>query len=157
MGSKSKKSKKLSAQPSLRPEDVVFFIDRSLGGKLIKTALTSKGCVVERLEDHFKQRQQDEVWIEAVSEKKWIILSKDKFIENRLMVFEIIRRSKARMFVLTAGDMLGPEMVRLIESILPEMLQAISDTKAPFLIKITQKGNFHAVDIEAKLRKAGML
>ncbi len=157
MGSRIRRSRKQSASPSLRPEEVVLFIDRSIGGKVIYQALSKAGFRVERLEDHFNQREKDEVWIRATSEKKWIILSKDKFIDNRLLVLQAVYESNARMFILTGGDMLVSEVVALLDQVRPVIVETISNLAAPFIVKITRKGEFKPVPMEEKLRLAGLL
>lgn len=156
MGLSRGKSRKPSESPWSPPKDIVFFVDRSLGGKIVPEMLKSAGFRVERLEDHFKERERDHVWIAAVSKKKWIILSKDKFIDNRVQVLQTIQETKARMFVLTSGDMLGSEMSVLLKLVAREMVSIISGNKGPFIIKITQKGHFNRIDIEEKLKNAGM-
>jgi hypothetical protein len=62
MTASADRSKKQSALnlPSL-PEPLVFFIDRSLGRRVIPNALRDAGARVEVHDDHFSQDAQDQV------------------------------------------------------------------------------------------------
>jgi hypothetical protein len=52
-------------------ELVAFFIDRSLGGKLIATALRDAGANVEVHDSHFKPDTPDVDWLTEVGKRGW--------------------------------------------------------------------------------------
>jgi hypothetical protein len=56
----------------------VFFIDRSLGVEPIRTELVNAGLVVKVHDDHFARDEEDRVWLQAVGESGWVVLTKDQ-------------------------------------------------------------------------------
>ena len=94
-------SKKPSAAKP--PDETVFFIDRSLGIDPIGTELVKAGLVVEIHDDHFARDEEDRVWLRAVGERGWVVLTKDQRLRYRPLEIAALRASKARVFVLTAG------------------------------------------------------
>ena len=59
------------------PEPSVFFIDRSLGKKIVAQALRDIGETVEIHDDHFAPDAKDEDWLVEVGKRGWIVLTKD--------------------------------------------------------------------------------
>jgi uncharacterized protein with PIN domain len=100
------KSKKRSDANSGRkpPEPPTFFLDRSLGKKMVAEALRAAGAKVEVHDDHFAQDAQDEVWLTEVGSKGWVVLTKDQRIRFRVIEREALKAAGVRAFVLTAGD-----------------------------------------------------
>jgi predicted nuclease of predicted toxin-antitoxin system len=119
------RSKKQSvAKP---PEGTVFFIDRSLGIEPIRTELINAGLVVEIRDDHFERDEDDRVWLRAVGEQGWVVLTKDQRLRYRPLEIAALRASKARVFVLTAGNLRGIEIAAVFLTALPRMFKG-----APF-------------------------
>jgi hypothetical protein len=86
------------------PDGTVFFIDRSLGVEPIRTELINCGLVVEIHDDHFARDEEDRVWLKAVGERGWVVLTKDQRLRYRPLEISALRASNARVFVLTAGN-----------------------------------------------------
>lgn len=59
------------------PEPSVFFIDRSLGKKIVAQALRDIGETVEIHDDHFAPDAKYEDWLVEVGKRGWIVLTKD--------------------------------------------------------------------------------
>jgi uncharacterized protein with PIN domain len=59
---------------------LVFFLDRSLGKKIIAEALRTAGADVRIHDDIFIQDAQDVEWLPEVGQKGWIVLTKDSHI-----------------------------------------------------------------------------
>ena len=57
------------------PDETVFLIDRSLGVEPIRTELINAGLVVEIHDDHFVRDEADRVWLKAVGEWGWVVLT----------------------------------------------------------------------------------
>jgi hypothetical protein len=64
------------------PEASTFFVDRSLGGKILADALKAAGERIEIHDDHFPKDATDELWLAKVCAKGWVILSKDDRIRR---------------------------------------------------------------------------
>ncbi|MGH7991598.1 MAG: hypothetical protein ACREDS_15585 [Limisphaerales bacterium] len=70
--------KEIKDAPAHAPGRLVFFIDRSLGRKIIPDTLRNAGeevCVHDEL---FAQNAKDEVWLAEAGKQGWIVLTKDK-------------------------------------------------------------------------------
>jgi hypothetical protein len=59
------------------PEPFVFFVDRSLGARVVTERLREHGETAYAHDDLFPQDTYDEVWLPAVGEKRWVVLTKD--------------------------------------------------------------------------------
>jgi hypothetical protein len=71
MDVQKKRSKKRSATNSSKLlDEIVFFIDRSLGRKAVATALRNAGARVEVHDDHLPQDAKDEEWLRYVGERE---------------------------------------------------------------------------------------
>ena len=95
------------------PEPLVLFVDRSLGKKIVSGALRQAGAQVEIHDDHFPPDAPDEDWLREAGRQRWVVLTKDRGIRYRAPALAAIRASDVRMFVLTAGDLQGPEMAAI--------------------------------------------
>ncbi|MGC8761209.1 MAG: hypothetical protein ACP5VC_14725, partial [Bryobacteraceae bacterium] len=89
--------KRSAAKP---PDGTVFFIDRSLGVEPVRSVLVAEGMAVEIHDDHFKRDEEDRVWLAAVGERKWVVLTKDQRLRYRPLEIAALRESGARVFVL---------------------------------------------------------
>lgn len=73
-------TKRSVAKPSAQQlEELTFFIDRSLGRIDVPTRL--RHCVLH--DDQFPQDTEDSVWLSALADLGWIILTKDERIRYR--------------------------------------------------------------------------
>ena len=131
-------SKKPSAAKP--PDETVFFIDRSLGVEPIRTELTNKGLVVEIHDDHFARDAEDRVWLRTVGERGWVVFTKDQRLRYRPLEIASLRASKARVFVLTAGNLRGIEIAGAFLTALPRICRILNSLPGPFVARVTQSG-----------------
>ena len=122
------------------PEPLVLFVDRSLGNKVVASALRLTGARVEVHDDHFPTTALDEDWVRDVGQRGWVVLTKDRGIRYRAPALAAIRVSTVRMFVLTAGDLQGSEMAAIFTRALPRITTVARGARAPFIAKITKIG-----------------
>ncbi|MGC2658517.1 MAG: hypothetical protein WA324_11225 [Bryobacteraceae bacterium] len=101
-------SKKPSAAKP--PDGTVFFIDRSLGVEPLRTDLLDCGLVLKIHDDYFARDEEDRVWLRAVGDRGWVVLTKDQRLRYRPLEIAALRASKAKVFVLTAGNLRGNEI-----------------------------------------------
>jgi predicted nuclease of predicted toxin-antitoxin system len=134
--------KKRSAASSKKkpPEPLVLFVDRSLGKKIVAGALRQAGAQVEIHDDHFAPDAPDEDWLREAGQRRWVVLTKDRGIRYRAPALAAIRLAPVRMFVLTAGDLQGPEMAAILVKALPRIVRVASGQPAPFIAKVTKSG-----------------
>ncbi|MBV9873561.1 MAG: hypothetical protein JO025_02435 [Verrucomicrobia bacterium] len=118
--------------PSL-PEPLVFFVDRSLGRRIIPNALRDAGARVEVHDDHFSQDAQDQVWLAEAGTRGWVVLTKDKHLRYRAVEKNALISAKVRAFVLTArGDLSGAEIGQIFVKALPTMRSLCATGSNPF-------------------------
>ena len=86
MAAREKRSKRpsVASSGSKPPEALIFFIDRSLGKKIVAQALRDSGETVEIHDDHFLPDAKDEDWLVEVGSRGWIVLTKDDRIRYRV-------------------------------------------------------------------------
>ena len=115
MSATGKKSKKPSDASSERQhEEPVLFLDRSLGRHVIADALRAAGMKVQVHDDHLPNNAPDEDWIALVGQTGWVALTKDRNIRYRAAELDSVRRHAARIIVIRAKDMTGPEIAELL-------------------------------------------
>ena len=127
-----------STEPQL--EDFVFFLDQSLGGKVIQDALCKQGLSAVRLKEHFPINTPDEKWLPVVGKWGWLILTKDDRIRKRPMERDALMRSGARAFFLSSGNMSGDEMASAIVNALPNIEKFLAKHPPPFIARIFKGG-----------------
>lgn len=147
MGGREKKSKKRSATSSKPPEHVTFFIDASLGGKIVARALREAGASVEVHDDHFSPGTDDPVWLGTVGERHWVVLTKDDRIRYRRLERETLLTANVRAFVLTARGLRGEENAAIFVKALPSIMRFLTKNRAPFIARLNRSGNVSVIDL----------
>jgi len=121
-------------------EPLTFFVDRSLGGKLVVDALRAAGAVVERHDDHFKQDEPDEAWLTKVGGAGWVALTKDEQILHRPAELLALFDANTAVFVFVGGDVRGPEIARAWVAALPVMRDVVAANDVPFVARVYADG-----------------
>jgi predicted nuclease of predicted toxin-antitoxin system len=132
------RSKKQSAAKP--PDGTVFFIDRSIGVEPIRTALVKAGLVVEVHDEHFARDEEDRVWLQAAGERGWVVLTKDQKLRYRPLEINALRESKARVFVLIAGNLRGVEIGAVFLDALPRICKVLYEHPGPFVARVSKSG-----------------
>jgi hypothetical protein len=103
MAARGERSKRpsVASSGSKPPEALIFFIDRSLGKKIVAQALRQIGAAVEIHDEHFAPDAKDEDWLVEVGRRGWIVLTKDDRIRYRITERAAIVSARVRAFVLT--------------------------------------------------------
>ena len=138
------RSKKQSAAKP--PDGTVFFVDRSLGIEPLRAELANLGLVVEIHDDHFARDAEDRVWLRAVGERGWVVLTKDQRLRYRPLELAALRASDARVFVLTAGNLRGGEIASVFVRALPRIHGILRSAPGPFLARISKSGQVALAD-----------
>jgi predicted nuclease of predicted toxin-antitoxin system len=130
------------------PESEVFFVDRSLGRRVIPNALREAGAKVVLHDDHFRQDEKDQVWLAEAGQRGWIVLTKDKHIRSRALERNALMSARVRAFVLTSrGDLSGPEIGQIFAKALPAMIKLCSTNSGPFLAHVRRDGSVSLMDL----------
>lgn len=140
-------SKKRSAanSSSKRLSAHTFFIDRSLGQKIVAQTLRDSGATVVVHDEHFPADAPDEDWLHEVGQRGWIVLTKDKMIRYRDTERVAIIRAGVRAFVLIGKNMKGPEMGEAFVRALPAIVRLLARRRPPFIATITSGGSISQV------------
>jgi predicted nuclease of predicted toxin-antitoxin system len=118
---------------------LVFFVDRSLGRKIIPDALRAAGEEVRVHDDFFPQDAKDEVWLAEVGRRGWVVLTKDQHIRYREVEVQALLAAKVRSFVLTArGDLSGAEVGHIFVKALQAMKKLCATTPPPFIARVSR-------------------
>lgn len=139
-------SKKSFAANSPSPRSIerlastVFFVDRSLGKRIVAQALRDAGAVVEVHDDHFPQDATDVEWLTAAGKHNWVVLSKDKQIRRNPLERAAIASASVKAFFLTQQGISGPEMAAIFVQALPGMVSRAVSQPGPFIYTISRAG-----------------
>jgi len=87
-----------------RPQEIVFFVDRALGNRVVE-ALREAGAQVEAHRDHFAHDAPDTEWLPIVSQRGWVVLTKDVRLRYNPLEVQAIAQTNARVFILTTGNL----------------------------------------------------
>lgn len=137
--SETTSKKRSDASLPSRPERLVFFVDRSLGRKIIPGALRETGEEVRVHDEHFPQDTRDEVWLGDVGKRGWVVLTKDKHIRYRAVELHALRAANVRAFVLAArGDLSGTEVGQIFVKALRAMKKLCKTTSPPFIALVSR-------------------
>jgi len=120
-----------SKRPSPAPPPL--FIDRSLGRLTIATALRAQGAEVHTHDAHFAQDARDEEWLAEVGRRGWAVITKDTRIRYRQTELAALVAGGVRAFVLTRGDLSGPEMAAILVKALPHLARFSARHEPPSL------------------------
>jgi hypothetical protein len=142
MAAREKRSKRpsVASSGSKPPEPLIFFIDRSLGKKIVAQALRDSGETVEIHDDHFLPDAKDEDWLVEVGSRGWIVLTKDDRIRYRVTERTAIMSAQVKAFVLTSSQLQGTEMAAAFLKALPRIKQLVAGHAPPFIARVSRKG-----------------
>ena len=99
-----------AARSRLLPEPWVFFLDRSMGSRLVADALRVRGEIVEAHDAHFAKDAADVEWLGAVGRKRWVVVSKDDRIRLNEVERMALTEAGVAAFFLGRSDLTGPQM-----------------------------------------------
>ena len=133
MAAKKKKSTTRS-DTNLESLDLyTFYLDRASESQALYDALTKKGAHVERHRDYYQDDEADTVWLPAVCDKGWIIISQNQFNELERLA---LRQAGGRAFLIVHGNMKADEEAAMVVAALPKMLRILKSNLPPFIARL---------------------
>jgi len=102
--------------------------------------------VVEIHDEHFARDEEDRVWLRIVGERRWVVFTKDQRLRYRPLEVSALRASKARVFVLTAGNLRGTEIAAVFRTALPKICKILHSLPGPFAARLAQSGHVTITD-----------
>jgi hypothetical protein len=118
------------------PDDVVFFVDRSLGKIDVPETLRAAGYQCERHDDHWDQTTEDSVWLAGISTRKWVVLTKDERIRYRPLELQALSSARLRTFIVICGNVRGAETAKILLAAMPRILAVLRRRRGPFIYYI---------------------
>ena len=143
MTSKKRSAASSSSKRPNRPPPL--FIDRSLGRLTIATALRAQGAEVHTHDAHFPQDARDEEWLAEVGRRGWAVITKDTRIRYRQTEQAALVAGHVRAFVLTRGDLSGPEMAAILVKALPHLARFSARHEPPFIARVAISGKVQMI------------
>jgi predicted nuclease of predicted toxin-antitoxin system len=110
-------------------------------------ALRELGLEAHKLTDHFPQDIVDVELFVEVSDRGWVLLTKDKAMRRRPNERVAILETKIRVFNFSSGNISGPEMIEALLKALPRMVRFIAKHPAPFAARIGRDGTLEELEI----------
>lgn len=136
-GTKLTKPSAQNSNSPAQPETPVFFIDRSLGGKIVPTKLREAGWKVEHHDDHFSDNTPDATWISEAGRHGWVILTADERIRYKPAEKAALLNSGTLTFLLASRKGLtGVEMADAFLSVEAGISNAITKQRPPAIFKV---------------------
>jgi hypothetical protein len=137
--SAKRKSSKRSATSSTSPPDrPALFIDRDAWSRVLGEALRASGVDFVAHHQRFDHNSPDADWITAVSDNRWIGITRDQNIHRKPNELDAIRRSRAVIFVFTSGNLTAAATADLLLRALPRVFRRAHGTRRPALYSIRQ-------------------
>jgi len=91
-----------------------FFVDRSLGNRIVPEAIRALGFRVWAMSDIYPNETDEGVadvdWIERAGRENWVVLTKDERITRRPDEVEALEASGVRVFAIGNQHLTGPQM-----------------------------------------------
>lgn len=91
-------------------------------------------------DEHFARDEEDRVWLKTIGERGWVVLTKDQRLRYLPLEIAALRASKARVFVLTAGNLRGIEIAAVFVAALPGICKVLHSLPGPFVARVSQSG-----------------
>ena len=129
-----------AARRSVAPP-LEFFIDRSLGGRVVAEALLQAGQTVHVHDEHFPPDAKDVEWLAVAGRRGWIVLTKDERIRYRAIEQRALMESSVAAFILTARGLTGPDMAETFVRALPSIRRFVAKYRPPFIASISRGGS----------------
>ena len=131
---------------------IVWFVDRSLGGREVPAALRAVGAVVETHDAHFSAATPDTEWLGRAGERGWVVLTKDEAIRRRPLEMAALLSADVAAFILTARNITGAAMAATLVDALPRIARLVRSRSRPMVATIAASG---AITIHAGGERRG--
>lgn len=115
--------------------------------------MRAAGAIVEAHVDHFPIDALDTEWLSEVSQREWVVITKDWALSSNLLEQKAIAAANARVFILASGNYTGEQMANILVGALDRLKKFVQGNQAPFIARITSNGQVRMRQNQTKLRK----
>jgi predicted nuclease of predicted toxin-antitoxin system len=127
--------------PAKQLEPYIFYVERSLGGKVVPESLQQAGLNIERHKSHFVHNAEDVEWLPFCGQMGWVVLTKDKAIRSNEVELTALTRAGVACFVISSGEMTGEDMANAYIKALPHIARFLKNKERPFIARVSPEGN----------------
>ena len=125
----------------LQLRDFIVYLDENLDNCTpILNILEIQQVEFKRHRDFFVRGTADSEWLKFVSERSWVVLTKDKRNRYNEIERDALRRHRVREFYFGSGNFTGLEMSQALSKAIPEMIRICRTSNPPVVASITRTG-----------------
>ncbi|TMA29616.1 MAG: hypothetical protein E6J78_02420 [Deltaproteobacteria bacterium] len=132
------------------PEPFTWFVDRSLGWKIV-LALRTAGFQVEEHAAHFAADAPDAEWLSEAGRRGWVVLTKDKAIRRNALEHVAIVAAEVACFSLGHGNLKSEQMAQAFVAARSRMEKALRRYDPPMTASVTSTGHVSVLMTDGKL------
>ncbi len=128
-----------------------IFLDRNFGSKLVASELRGISLIVEVHADHFpeantKPETSDAEWIRDVTNRGWVIFTRNGNIRNNPLERRTFIECGARVFNVRNGGATAEEVAKCIHRAKNRIERILASNTGPFIVGISLNGDVTFID-----------
>jgi predicted nuclease of predicted toxin-antitoxin system len=132
------------------PEPFTWFIDRSLGRRIVSD-LRAAGFQVEEHAAHFADNAPDADWLGEAGRDGWVVLTKDKAVRRNALEFAAILAGNVACFSLGHGNLKAEQMAHAFVAARLRMEKALRRFEPPMTASVTTTGHVRVLMASGQL------
>lgn len=120
--------------PSSTPPE--FFVDRSLGRRVVPETIRGLGYVVHTMVSVFGDRElfvADVEWLEHAGRAGWVVLTKDENIRRAADELDMVNRFRVRVFALKKKRLRGREQALRFTNNMERIVRCCDREDGPYI------------------------
>jgi hypothetical protein len=117
---------------------LTFFVDRSLGRRIVPAALRGAGFAVVTHDEMFSDDTSDEEWLAEAGAHGWVVLMKDDRIRYNPRERAALEAAAVRAFVLAAGNITGEDQAWLLVARAEAITRFSERHPGPYVVGVYQ-------------------
>jgi PIN like domain len=112
-----------------------------MGKNVVAQKLRAAGYNVEIHAKYFREDERDEVWLDKVGRRRWIVISKDDAIRRREIERRALMKAKVRALFLTSCNTSGPENAEIILRAMSRIEKFVTPLRRPAIFLVHANGS----------------
>jgi predicted nuclease of predicted toxin-antitoxin system len=132
------------------PEPFTWFVDRSLGRKIVLDLRTA-GFHVEEHADHFADNALDTEWLGEAGRRGWVVLTKDKAVRRNALELAAILTAEVACFSLGGGNLKSEQMAQAFITARRAMEKALRRFDPAMTASVTVTGHVRVLIAASQL------
>jgi len=124
-----------------QPEQVQFFLDRSLGSRVMPEVFREHGLSILVHDEMFAQDTPDEEWIGQVAENGLVAVTLDQRIARNPIQLHAVHVSGLRLITLLGGNVPAEKLALNFVNASQAIERFATQHQAPFIAKLSRPAN----------------